>query len=833
MKTKRGKTKRRMLAILLVLVLAVSMVLPGTGGTNSRAAEGSNGQTFTFDDENFYHAVRNMLVKPDNKAAEIAHDDDSKTLTINMEKVTLIYLRKTNMAEGNSLEIFETMIRNCPNLSTFKLDSCTLDGFDFSVLNSRADSMKNIFLGKLNLNQVPELKLPNLEILCLCKNDLSQEGACANITAENFPKLTQLYLDKCSISDLRFLNQAGKLKFLSLGDNKLTDDSVQDLISMSAGDLSGLEKLNIGKRVENIDGTGSYAGESAFRYTDIAKVASLPEHFRQLVTLRLEDCRITSLSGFSGVRKNVSFGLDYNKIIDFGDIEDFSQFSINAQSYTIPGTFIEGQTCEIEDEMIQRLLQRIMDENDTLHGTIECKGCSISDDGKMLTIQSKPEKEEVKVGVTGGALVSSSFSFTYKLIPPYSIPQNVTAAVGDTLRKVTLPKGFTWKEPNLVLKEEGTYSYKAKYNAVLSKYLVVDDIDIPVTVVRNAAEPTPTVKPTPVPATLVPTPNAPTPTPKTPTPMPNVPTMAPNAPTMEPNVPTAVPNEPTMEPNVPTATPNEPTATPNTPTATPNEPTATPSTPMPTPLPSTSAPQAPTTTPLMPTPTPMPNIPTPEPPVPAVTPVPPGPATPTPKPDESNLTGNQIEDRTDLSLLLATGKQKGRGVRLTWRKWSGCTGYEVYCSFCDGKRNYKRLKTVSSTGKRVADHKNLKKNRAYKYYVVTYEIKDGRKHYLAKSPIIHVAMNKEPRTNAKSIKLNKKQVTLKKSKAFQIRATVKKENKKKKLLAHEEIFRYYVDDKRVVGLSKKGRIRAKQKGVCTVFVIANNGVAGKMKVIVK
>ena len=94
-------------------------------------------------------------------------------------------------------------------------------------------------------------------------------------------------------------------------------------------------------------------------------------------------------------------------------------------------------------------------------------------------------------------------------------------------------------------------------------------------------------------------------------------------------------------------------------------------------------------------------------------------------------------------------------------------------------------------------------------------------------------MNKEPRTNAKSIKLNKKQVTLKKSKTFQIRAVAKKENKKKKLLAHEETFRYYVDDKRVVSLSKKGRIRAKQKGVCTVFVIANNGVAGKIKVIVK
>ena len=476
-----------------------------------------------------------------------------------------------------------------------------------------------------------------------------------------------------------------------------------------------------------------------------------------------------------------------------------------------------------------------------LHGTIECKGCSISDDAGTLTVQSKPGSGTVGLYVKNGKLSESLYEVTYKRIPSYSIPEGLKAKVGDTLNKVTLPKGFTWKDPHQVLAEKGTFTYKANYYAG-SQYVEVDDIDIPVTVDSYVLEPTP-VPATPVPGTPTPAPNEPTAPPEIPTPTPNEPTVPPSVPTTTPNEPTAppstpaptplpstsapqAPDEPTVPPSVPTAAPNEPTVPPSVPTAPPNEPTASPNEPTAAPNEPTAAPSVPTASPSVPTPVPTP-------PVPAVTPVPSGPATPTPKPDESNLTGNQIEDRTDLSLLLATGKQKGRGVRLTWRKWNGCTGYEVYCSFCDGKRNYKKLKTVSSTGKRVADHKNLKKNRAYKYYVVTYEIKDGRKHYLAKSPIIHVAMNKEPRTNAKSIKLNKKQVTLKKSKAFQIRATVKKENKKKKLLAHEEIFRYYVDDKRVVGLSKKGRIRAKQKGVCTVFVIANNGVAGKMKVIVK
>lgn len=830
MKTKRGKTKRRMLAVILVLVLTASLVLPGVNGTNSRAAEESNEQTYSFDDESFYNAVKDMLNRSSNKDAKVKQDDVSKTFIINTEKVTEIYLSRKNLTAGNSQEILETLVRDCPNLSKFKMNGCTLDGFDLSVLNTRADSLKEIYLGLSSLKEMPDWRLPNLESLDLFKGDLSAAGACANITTERFPKLTKLYLDRCEISNLDFLEHVGKLKSLSLGNNKLRDESLQTLIDRSRDNLSDLTFLNIGLAERGMDGMSGYVdvGSSNY-YTDMEKLASLPNEFSKLTYLELTKTKITSLRAFANVRGDISINFSCNKITDFADIKDFTKFTMERQSYTIPGTFVEGETVDIPAGEVQTLLQRIQDENDALHGKITCTGCSLSDDAKSLTIQTKPENG-VKLEVKNGKLYSSSFTLSYKKIPSYSIPQGLKAKVGDTLNKVTLPKGFTWKDPHQVLTEKGTFTYKAAYNAG-SQYVEVDDIDIPVTVDSYVIEPTPTVKPTPVPAT-------PVPTPKAPTMAPNVPTAAPDVPTPVPNEPTPVPNEPTATPNTSTSAPNAPTAAPNEPTAKPNAPTPMPSGPAPTPLPSTSAPEAPTTTPLAPTPTPNiptaePQTPVPTPPVPAVTPASPSPATPTPKPDESNLTGNQIEDRKDLSLLLATGKQKGRGVRLTWRKWTGCTGYEVYCSFCDGKRNYKKLKTVSGTGKRVADHKNLKKNRAYKYYVVTYEIKDGRKHYLAKSPIIHVAMNKEPRTNAKSIKLNKKQVTLKKSKTFQIRAAAKKENKKKKLLAHEEIFRYYVDDKRVVGLSKKGRIRAKQKGVCTVFVIANNGVAGKMKVIVK
>ena len=61
-------------------------------------------------------------------------------------------------------------------------------------------------------------------------------------------------------------------------------------------------------------------------------------------------------------------------------------------------------------------------------------------------------------------------------------------------------------------------------------------------------------------------------------------------------------------------------------------------------------------------------------------------------------------------------------------------------------------------------------------------------------------------------------MVLKVNKTFQMKATAVLENKKK-LLNHDKSFRYYNDDKTVVSITKKGKIKAKKKGSCSVFVI--------------
>lgn len=204
------------------------------------------------------------------------------------------------------------------------------------------------------------------------------------------------------------------------------------------------------------------------------------------------------------------------------------------------------------------------------------------------------------------------------------------------------------------------------------------------------------------------------------------------------------------------------------------------------------------------------------------------------KEDEAGQSGDQIEKRTDLSLLLATGKQTGKNaIKLNWLKYKDVTGYEVYWSYCDGKKNFKKAKRIQAGSKRTFTHKKLKKNRSYKYFIAAYQMVDGKTYYVAKSPTIHVAMKNAKRTNIKSIKVNKTKLTLKKGKSFKIKTKLTLENKKKKPLTHAAKLRYYTDNKTVAVVSKSGKITAKKKGKCNIYVIANNGVSKKIKVTVK
>lgn len=197
--------------------------------------------------------------------------------------------------------------------------------------------------------------------------------------------------------------------------------------------------------------------------------------------------------------------------------------------------------------------------------------------------------------------------------------------------------------------------------------------------------------------------------------------------------------------------------------------------------------------------------------------------------DESSLTGNDLSGRKDLGILLTTGKSGKRSIRLTWKKYAGATGYEVYGSLCNGKANYKKVKT---TTKLTANNRWLSTKKQYKFFVVAYKKIDGKKVYLAKSPLIHVSLQGSKKTNVSAVKVDRTSVALKRGKTFRLKVELVAEDPKKCLLQHAPLLRYYSSNRKVA-VVKNGVITARRTGTCEIYVVANNGVYKKIKVTVK
>ncbi|MBO5994670.1 MAG: Ig-like domain-containing protein, partial [Firmicutes bacterium] len=90
-------------------------------------------------------------------------------------------------------------------------------------------------------------------------------------------------------------------------------------------------------------------------------------------------------------------------------------------------------------------------------------------------------------------------------------------------------------------------------------------------------------------------------------------------------------------------------------------------------------------------------------------------------------------------------------------------------------------------------------------------------------------------TNSKSVTVTKTKVSLKVGKTYKIKGNVVKLDKKKKLMMkdHEVKLRYVTSNKKIATVSKSGKITAKAKGSCKIYVIAVNGARKAITVTVK
>ena len=180
----------------------------------------------------------------------------------------------------------------------------------------------------------------------------------------------------------------------------------------------------------------------------------------------------------------------------------------------------------------------------------------------------------------------------------------------------------------------------------------------------------------------------------------------------------------------------------------------------------------------------------------------------------------------------------GKPIKVTWGKVAKADGYDVYMAYCKkGKytvvKSVKSAKTLSVTINKL-NKKAVNQKDNVKCYVVAYKKVAGKKVTIGKSITGHAVGKKNTTvTDAKKIQIKKSAYSLKKGKTAKIKATIVKKNNKLPLFGHTAKFRYDTSNKKVATVSKDGKITAKGKGTCYVYIYAVNGCAKKVKVTVK
>ena len=170
-------------------------------------------------------------------------------------------------------------------------------------------------------------------------------------------------------------------------------------------------------------------------------------------------------------------------------------------------------------------------------------------------------------------------------------------------------------------------------------------------------------------------------------------------------------------------------------------------------------------------------------------------------------------------LQLKVKKAKKTSVKIAWKPVKGAAGYVIYGAPCGSR--YARLADVKTTSFTQA---KLNKGKYYKYFVAAY---DRYGNILASSKTVHIATSGGKKGNTKSIKLNKKKVTLEKGKKFKLKATLK--NGRLKVSKHRKVA-YESDNPAVATVSKSGKIKAVGTGTCHIYAYAQNGVSAKCTV---
>lgn len=198
--------------------------------------------------------------------------------------------------------------------------------------------------------------------------------------------------------------------------------------------------------------------------------------------------------------------------------------------------------------------------------------------------------------------------------------------------------------------------------------------------------------------------------------------------------------------------------------------------------------------------------------------------------------GNKINIKANkLTLNSKFSIKTGKSIKVRWGKVKGADGYDVYLSYC-GKDKMTLVRSTKSSSVTISklDKKKINQKNNVRCYVVAYKIVKGKKQEIGKTNLFHaVGRKNKSETEPKNIRLKKTSYVLATGKTAKIKASIVKKNKKLPVIAHTEKIRYATSNAKVATVSKEGKITAKKKGTCYVYVYAINGCAKKVKVTVK
>lgn len=180
---------------------------------------------------------------------------------------------------------------------------------------------------------------------------------------------------------------------------------------------------------------------------------------------------------------------------------------------------------------------------------------------------------------------------------------------------------------------------------------------------------------------------------------------------------------------------------------------------------------------------------------------------------------------------------KSKKVTLKWGKTETADGYDVFFAKCGTKFSKKPSLTTKKLSVSVSKIKGKKvsKRGCYKAYVKAFRKVKGKKQYIASGMTVHSAGSKNKYTNASAITGVPNAKAIKSGKTYQLKAKLKKANKKKPLIkkSHSPWLRYGTTNGAVAKVSKSGKITAAGRGTCTIYIIAPDGVRRNVKITVK